>query len=74
MLGSIKKLEAGETVPRWMPYITVTDLDATLAKVDGLGGSQIGEIMPLPDGGRFAIVKDPQGAVAGLAQYAGSPE
>lgn len=72
MLGGVKSLENGETTPRWMPYITVADLDATLAKVEGLGGSRVGDPMPLPDGGRFAIIKDPQGTFAGLAQYAGS--
>ncbi len=70
MLGGVKNLEGGETAPRWMPYITVTDLDATLAKVGDLGGTQVGDPMPLPDGGRFAIITDPQGGITGLAQYA----
>jgi uncharacterized protein len=74
MLGGIQNLKDGESTPRWMPYITVADIEATLAKVKELGGSQIGETAPLPDGGKMAVIKDPQGAVTGLAQYAGSPD
>ena len=71
MLGGITNLESGQTTPSWMPYITVDDLDATLAKVAGLGGSICLEPMPLPeDSGRIAIIKDPQGVMTGLAQYA----
>lgn len=73
MLGGIQAEKDGEA-PRWMPYITVSDIDATLAKLSELGGIQVGETMPLPDGGRMAIIKDPQGAITGLAQYAGSPD
>ncbi len=72
MIGGMKKAE-GNGAPGWMPYITVTNLAETLAKLGDLGGSQVGDIMPLPDGGRFAIIKDPQGATTGLAQYAGKP-
>ncbi len=70
MLGGITGLEPGDTTPRWMPYITVDDLDATLAKVEGLGGTVVMPQMPLPeDCGRIAIIKDPQGVMTGLAQY-----
>jgi uncharacterized protein len=70
MLGGITDLETGDNTPRWMPYITVDDLDATLAKVEGLGGSIIMPQMPLPNEcGRIAIIKDPQGVMTGLAQY-----
>ena len=70
MLGGITGLEPGDTAPRWMPYITVDDLDATLAKVEGLGGTVVMPQMPLPDEcGRIAIIKDPQGVMTGLAQY-----
>ncbi len=69
-LGGITTLQEGETTPRWMPYITVDDLDATLAKVTSLGGSIIMPAMPLPnDGGHIAIISDPQGVATGLAQY-----
>ena len=73
MLGGISDAHCGEgakKTPQWMPYISVDDLDATLAKVEGLGGAMIMPAMPIPnDGGRIAIIKDPQGVATGLAQY-----
>ena len=70
MLGGITGLECGNVTQGWMPYITVKDLDATLALVEGLGGSIMVPQIPLPDEcGRIAVIKDPQGVVTGLAQY-----
>jgi len=73
MLGGISDAHGGDgemKTPQWMPYITVDDLDATLAKVEGLSGSVIMPAMALPnDGGHIAIIKDPQGVATGLAQY-----
>ncbi len=73
MLGGISDApcpDCEKRAPQWMPYITVDDLDATLAKVEGLGGSVIMPAQAIPgDGGRIAIIKDPQGVATGLAQY-----
>ncbi|MDA0814016.1 MAG: VOC family protein [Verrucomicrobia bacterium] len=70
MLGGITNLQPGDTTPRWMPYITVNDLKATLAKAESLGASIILPPMALPqDGGHIAIIKDLQGVATGLAQY-----
>ena len=73
MLGGVTNAVGpdGTTKPTgWMPYITVDDIDATLAKVEGLGGTILMPAVDLPnDGGRIAIIKDPQGIATGLAQY-----
>jgi predicted enzyme related to lactoylglutathione lyase len=70
-LGGITCCNEGEIVPRWMPYITVDDLDAALAKAESLGAKVILSPTPLPeDCGRVAIFEDPQGVATGLAQYA----
>lgn len=74
MFGGISDAHCGEgegkKAPQWMPYITVDDLDATLAQVEGLGGSVLMPPCDIPnDGGRIAIIKDPQGVATGLAQY-----
>jgi len=70
MLAGISKIDGGNKTPGWMPYITVDDLDAALAKVEKLGGSICQQATPLPeDSGRIAIIKDPQGVTTGLAQY-----
>ena len=74
MLGGVSDAKCGDgppQPPKWMPYITVDDLDATLAKVEGLGGAILMPPCDIPnDGGRIAIIKDPQGVATGLAQYA----
>lgn len=74
MLGGISDAHCGEgegkKPAQWMPYITVDDIDATLARVEGLGGSIVMPPCDIPnDGGRIAIIKDPQGVATGLAQY-----
>ncbi|BCU79094.1 VOC family protein [Luteolibacter sp. LG18] len=71
MLGGITQPQEGcGGPPRWMPYTTVEDLDATLQKAEGLGAKTILPPMPLPeDSGRIAIIQDPQGVMTGLAQY-----
>jgi predicted enzyme related to lactoylglutathione lyase len=69
-LGGITEPKDGDSTPRWMPYITVEDLDATLARAEELGATISMPAMPLPeDSGHIAIIKDPQGIVTGLAQY-----
>jgi predicted enzyme related to lactoylglutathione lyase len=50
----------------WTPYVGVDDTDATCAKAKKLGAEVIVEPMDVPNVGRFAILKDPQGAVLGV--------
>jgi hypothetical protein len=56
--------------PVWLLYIMVADLDASLAEVKRLGGEQLGETRGEPAHGRFAIIRDPAGAVCALMQGA----
>jgi hypothetical protein len=51
--------------PAWMPYFTVADLDASIARCTELGGAVVVEPRTLGEG-RFCVVKDPAGAVAAL--------
>ncbi|MCO4764175.1 MAG: VOC family protein [Myxococcales bacterium] len=57
--------------PHWIGYVAVTDLDAILAKATELGGTVLGEPIAMDGVGRFAIVRDPQGAVLSAFQPAG---
>ena len=50
----------------WTPYVGVEDTDATCKKATELGAEVIVEPMDVPTVGRFAILKDPQGAVFGI--------
>jgi len=56
--------------PHWTPYVTVDDVDATVAKVTGLGGEVVMPATDMPKVGRMAWIKDPQGAVIAIIKYA----
>jgi uncharacterized protein len=73
MLGGITTPAEGQGGKGWIPYVTVTDLDATLVKVNSEGGKVLTGPNSLPDGGRMAIIADPSGNATGVAQYAQVP-
>jgi uncharacterized protein len=52
--------------PHWQPYVAVDDPDATTAKANELGGSTLMEPMDVPEVGRIAVLRDPQGATFGI--------
>lgn len=65
---------AGEEYSRWLPYLSVADVDSAVAATETAGGATL--IGPLDVGtiGRAAAVTDPQGAVLGLLRSrAGDP-
>ena len=55
----------------WGCYVTVTDLDQTLAAVKRLGGGVLMEPMEVKTIGRMAVIRDPQGAALSVIQYTG---
>jgi uncharacterized protein len=58
-----------ESMPgMWMPYVTVEDLEASVARAKELGATVHKDITTIPVG-RFAILADPQGAIIGLWQF-----
>lgn len=65
--GSFMRSREGEA-PRWMIFINVTDLAATLAKAKELGGKVLQEPLHIPHAGTLAVVADPVGAVFKLWQ------
>jgi hypothetical protein len=52
---------------QWLIYITVADLEASLAKAVALGGKVRTPVREM-GGSRMAVVEDPAGAVAALFQ------
>ena len=52
--------------PNWMPYIEAGNVDDTARKVTSLGGTVVVPPADIPGTGRFAVVRDPQGATFGL--------
>ncbi|HWI44686.1 MAG TPA: VOC family protein [Rubrobacter sp.] len=49
-------------------YVEVGDLEATLGKIEGLGGSRVTGPMDVPDGPRIAMFADPEDHVVGLIE------
>ncbi len=64
--GGIMQSPSKDIPSHWLPYVAVTDLDATLARVGKNGGKSEGDPMEMPGVGRFAFVRDVQGARLGL--------
>lgn len=56
--------------PAWGCYVTVQDIDATLALAASLGGRTIVPPMDVPGVGRMAVLQDPQGALLSVITYA----
>ena len=54
-----------EVPSHWLVYFTTGDVDAAFRKVTELGGSEMLAPQDFP-GGRFAILRDPQGAAFGI--------
>lgn len=67
-VGGVMKLMQEGQPPAWLTYISVEDVDATVAKAREAGGEVIVEPMTVLDYGRMAILKDPTGAVIGIWQ------
>ncbi len=60
----------GEMPPNWSVYLTVADMDASVAEVSRLGGRVEGGIMDVEGVGRMAVVADPTGAYFMLMESA----
>lgn len=56
--------------PSWGCYITVDNVEKTLASCAALGGKTLMPPMDVPGVGRMAVLQDPQGAVFSVMAYA----
>jgi hypothetical protein len=54
--------------PNWTSYVTVAGADAAAARAKELGGETVQDAFDVPDVGRMAVLKDPQGAVFAVWQ------
>ena len=57
------EMAASGMPPVWSTYVTVDDIDASVAKVEAANGSVMRPPMDAMEAGRFAVVADPAGAV-----------
>jgi predicted enzyme related to lactoylglutathione lyase len=54
----------------WILHVRVSDIDSTLERFKRLGGSQVGGVVSISDGGRSCRVADPTGSVFALHEQA----
>ena len=59
--------------PAWNLYFACEDVDATIARAGELGGETVMGPMDVPNGSRFAILRDPRNAVFSVASGAMDP-
>jgi hypothetical protein len=71
-IGGAEVRKAG--TPQWVPYLGVTDVDAAAATATRLGGRAQTPPTDLPNGGRHAVLVDPQGATFGVHASKTKPE
>ena len=73
-IGGITAKAPGEenSPTTWMPYITVNDVDKAAEQIVSLGGSILlpPQDIPVENGPRLTILKDPMGATLGAITYA----
>lgn len=67
--GLVEAPEGVDAPPMWLNYVTVADLDASIAKAVALGGTILKERVDIPMGS-FAVFSGKEGAVCAFWQYA----
>lgn len=72
--GGIMAKPQPELPTVWMPYVAVDDLEASVARVEELGGTVHMGPTPVPGHGHFAVIADPSGGVIGLWRNAEGSE
>ncbi len=61
-IGGFVKPEMADVPPHWIAYVSVADMDKSVAMVNRLGGRVVLGPRDIPNIGRFAVTFDPQGA------------
>jgi len=68
--GIMKKPDGFEQMPDfWGTYITVNDVDETLAKAEAAGGKAVYPPMDVPGVGRMCAITDKSGAMVSIITY-----
>jgi predicted enzyme related to lactoylglutathione lyase len=69
-LGGIAPISPEQTAqgipPHWIAYVSVGDVDASARAATALGGQVLHGPEDIPDVGRYAIVRDPQGGMLAI--------
>jgi len=69
------KMQREVNASQWVSNLSVADVDQAVEYVIGQGGTIAAEAQDLPDRGRVAVIRDPQGALVALVRsQSGDPE
>lgn len=68
--GCVQMPEGEEATPSWLVYFETDDVDSVVTNSDDMGGGVMVPAQDVPEVGRFAILKDPQGANFGVLKSA----
>jgi predicted enzyme related to lactoylglutathione lyase len=71
-LGGTGSLDSGE--PHWIAYIGTDDIEETVEQAGALGARVSKTITEMPNGGKYALLIDPQGALFGVYSSASEPQ
>lgn len=63
--------EAPDGEAQWLPSVSVGNLDSAAATAARVGGEVVGAMQELPDRGRYALIRDPGGAMIMLLRTSG---
>ena len=63
--------EFGGAPSHWMPYVAVDDVDASVKRVEELGGKVCVPPTDIPNVGRFSVINDPTGATLSILKLGG---
>jgi predicted enzyme related to lactoylglutathione lyase len=68
-IGGIMACPDASMPPMWGCYVTVADVEQTSARCTELGGAVLMPAFDIPNVGRMAVIKDPQGAMLSIISY-----
>jgi hypothetical protein len=66
--GIAPPMDPNQPLPGWITYLATDNLEDTISKINGAGGSVPMEPMDVGEAGRMALAVDPAGAAFGLWQ------
>jgi hypothetical protein len=73
-VATIRQADSKKTKSHWVPYVSVPDVDAAVAAVEQNKGKVVKAAQDVPDIGRYAMVRDPNGAVFAVFKGARSDD
>ena len=71
--AGVTRLRATDVKPNWLPYVRVTDVNATVGRVQALGGHVLIAPTPKIRDGRVALIQDPTGAAVAIQEWEPKP-